>query len=431
VDMVCSEVMRGADRWDEMERVQRNAMSPDRPSALVLAVLLGKDLPPFQMQRVHEAFAAALTHPIDEVRLYTSWSIDEAFWRRDRSLALTVVNAIATDAGFISSSWEAEATRAYDKRRPIDEIFAESAAMIRERFWQDGAIREDVHSTLDISEPVAAHSLTRMLIPLGRVPEDPVAIAAFSRVGETLSSWWRSDDDRKTRGRRDFHNEAAISERLEEFLLRTSPEAAREVLSPLLGAIGRHSREIGVIMQGLTAIQDRNPNTPQYWFLWGLFADAVKSAKWLTNLGGEYPEGSDLLSALFLTAYWKDNVRHWPHLEGYAHLVHSLFESLPATSIVLDYYVRFLYHIGEGCLPESFKRIAKVLRRSDARKMLERSGTVFLLEVLLQRWVYGRPLELKSERSVREAVLSILDDLVESGSSAAFRMRDDFVTPAA
>ena len=52
-----------------------------------------------------------------------------------------------------------------------------------------------------------------------------------------------------------------------------------------------------------------------------------------------------------------------------------------------------------------------------------------MLEVLLQRQVYGHPLKLKSEYAVREAVLFLLDTLVENGSSASFRMRDDFVTP--
>ena len=63
--------------------------------------------------------------------------------------------------------------------------------------------------------------------------------------------------------------------------------------------------------------------------------------------------------------------------------------------------------------------------------MLAKSDTVFVLEVLLQRYVYGRPLELKRDTRIRDAVLFMLDCLVEAGSSAAFRMRDDFVTPAA
>ena len=38
-------------------------------------------------------------------------------------------------------------------------------------------------------------------------------------------------------------------------------------------------------------------------------------------------------------------------------------------------------------------------------------------------------MELKRQRELREAILSLLDLLVENGSSAAFRLRDDFVTP--
>jgi hypothetical protein len=62
--------------------------------------------------------------------------------------------------------------------------------------------------------------------------------------------------------------------------------------------------------------------------------------------------------------------------------------------------------------------------------MLGVRRTNFYLESLLSRWVYGKPLKLKENPTVRSAVLYILDGLVEAGSSAAFRMRDDFVTPA-
>ena len=138
-----------------------------------------------------------------------------------------------------------------------------------------------------------------------------------------------------------------------------------------------------------------------------------------------------MLSAMFLTSFGKDDIRHWRSLEGNAHNVHDLFEALPPSSIVLDDYTRFLYHIGEQSLREAFVRIANSLEQGDTPAMLAKSNTVFLLEVILQRHVYGRPLELKRDVKVRDAVLSLLDILVENGSSAAYRMRDDFGTPAA
>ena len=61
--------------------------------------------------------------------------------------------------------------------------------------------------------------------------------------------------------------------------------------------------------------------------------------------------------------------------------------------------------------------------------MLKKGDTAFMLEALLQRHVYAKPLELKQNQELRDAVLYLLDLLVENGSSASFRMRDDFVTP--
>ena len=106
-----------------------------------------------------------------------------------------------------------------------------------------------------------------------------------------------------------------------------------------------------------------------------------------------------------------------------------LFEDLPLSSTVVDNYLGFLYHIGEQSLPEAFIRIAKRIRLGNSQHVLRNGNSVFLLETLLQRFVYGRPLELKRRSDLREAILFLLETLVENGSSSAFRMRDDFVTP--
>jgi hypothetical protein len=135
------------------------------------------------------------------------------------------------------------------------------------------------------------------------------------------------------------------------------------------------------------------------------------------------------MSALFFGLMWKDGVRHWPSLEGHTEQVHALFESLPASWRIFENYVRFFYHIGEQSLPEAFIRLARRLDSGDPARLLGGRNTIYMLETLLQRHVYTRPLELKQRADLRCAVLRLLDVLVECGSAAAFRMRDDFVTP--
>jgi len=432
IDTICSEVLQHADDTDRMERMQKNPMAADRHCAFVLATLLRKPTDAARSERVKAAFAAALMHPVEEVRSYATWSIEDSVWAADRALVLRCLNAIATEAALLDEALNAEAARSYDERGDLRGTMDAATAGIRARFWEDGAFAEDAYITLDTSGRLGPDALKRMLVILVRVPQDPLAIAAFTRASQVLAGWWTSDEDNQRRRARNFQAESDVRERIQEFLMRTSREAAREVLASLLATIDRHSRELYSVMQGLTGIEAGNPNTPQYWFLWDLIANAVKNAAWVSRLDRErHPSGTDLLAAIFLTTLsWKKDLRHWRSLEGYVHVVHALFEALPPTSVVLGDYTSFLYEIGERSLPGAFARIAAALRRGDTRRMLAQSNTVFLLEVLLQRYVYGRPLELKREVAIRDAVLFILDCLVEAGSSAAFRMRDDFVTPA-
>lgn len=430
VDLVCTEVLRHADSIDSMECVQKNTWSADRACSYVLASLVHKPLDSTRTEQVKTAFVAALTHPIDQVRMYATWSIDETVWAAYGEFALRCVNAIATEAAIIDKKRGKEQLRDYYQRCDLGKIIADARFAIRERFWKDQGIASDAHIALDISDSFGQLSLKRILVIFGSVPKDPLSIAAFLQASHLLAYWWTNDEDSRHSSNKNSSSEADVSERIQDFLLRTSPEAAKQVLEPLLTTVNRHTRELKTVMQGLTAFQDTRPNTAQYWFLWDLIASAARGAKWISNLGSDrWPNGADLLSAVFLTSFWKDDVRHWRFLEGYAHHVHSLFQVLPATSITLDLYASFLYHIGERSLPGAFQHLADALRRGNAPDMLADSNTVFLLDVLLQRHVYGRPIELKRDDHIRKSVLFILDCLVESGSSAAFKMRDDFVTP--
>ncbi len=109
--------------------------------------------------------------------------------------------------------------------------------------------------------------------------------------------------------------------------------------------------------------------------------------------------------------------------------MHDLFDVLAPAPTVLEKHLGFLYHVGEQSLPDAFIRVAARLRSGEPQYLLSEANSIHLVEVLLQRYVYARPLELKKRKDLREAVLSLLDQLVEAGSSAAFRMRDDFATP--
>jgi len=116
-------------------------------------------------------------------------------------------------------------------------------------------------------------------------------------------------------------------------------------------------------------------------------------------------------------------------LRGTPRISINLFQSLRTSSCATDAYVYLLYHVGEQSLPNAFIGIKQQCDRDDPKRLFGDSSTRYRLEVILQRFVYSKPLLLKERAALRNAVLTILDALIELGSSAAFRMRDDFVTP--
>lgn len=430
VDVVCSEITRQAASWERIDRMQRFPMAANRPCAFVVPALLCKSLTETQTARVRDAFVAALTHPIDEVRWHAMQGIDESFWTANPAIALRAVNAIAAEAVAADEARHAENQHPYSRRRTPEQISAEAAHNTRQKFWGEG-FADDAHVRLDISKGYGAEASVKILTMLGHVPANPRAVSAFTCASNALVDCWDSNRDRSTGRSRNFHREAATSDCIQRFVMLASAADAERVLQPILDAVDRHPREVHNVIQGLTSFEDSHQNTAHYWHLWSLFAERVKRATWLAYLNGEHPQGSEVLSTIFLTAWWKEGVRHWRSLDGYAHHVDQLFDALPPSWVVLDSFLRFLYYIGERSLPAAFVRLAGSLKRGNAPDMLRKSNTVFMLEVLLQRHVYARPLELKRDRELCEAVLFLLDTLVEAGSSAAFRMRDDFVTPAA
>ena len=433
VDTICSEIRRDGNQWNEMTRMERTRMSADRPAAWATPLLLTKSLSEMQQNRVRQTLVLALTHAIDEVRWYAASGVGKHLWTIDRELALRCVNALAAEAILLQHRADANSRGLYLETRQVNDIMAEVASIVRTQFYESYEISVDSLQQFDPIQGYGAEANKYILAILCLAPSEPTAIAAFKQLAHTLVGWWNVAEQRSglnaSRHGRNYRRESEVLKLLQNFLLRTPLADAKTILTPILAAVDRHPKEVHELVRGLVVVEDCQPNTPQFWSIWKLFADRVRCARWLAQIDDEYARGAEMVSAIFFEIFWKEGVRHWVSLEGYADHVHALFEDLPLSSRVLDEYVRFLFQIGEQSLPDAFIRIANRFQQGSSRQIIISENLVFHLELLLQSYVYRRPLELKLRRNLREAVLFLLDMLVEKGSSAAFRMRDDFVTP--
>jgi len=417
-----------ADNWNHLAGMQRYEMAPDRSCAFAAVALSAKSLTPDQKTIIDRIVPLAVTHPVGEVRWYATHAASE-LWPDRPDLALRCVFAIAAEAVLIAGLHSSENNKPYDGRRSYDDMAREAADKVRSIFWQAGALQEKAYDELQLDEWHGAEAQNKILTILKKAPGQLLAGKAFRRAAERLVNIWENKYGRDSRQDRNIEADLSLANLIEQFVLRASSDTALRVLEPILGAVAQQPGNAEKILIGVLHVEDVEPNTAQFWAIWKLFADRTVSAPWIGGIDHRHSSGAEMIHALFLGTQWKETTKHWRSLDGYVQHIHNLFESLAPASCVMDAYIRFLYHVGEQSLPQAFVQIRKKAIEGDPKQLLGNSNTRYRLEVLLQRYVYSKPLLLKEKAALREAVLMLLDALIDLGSSAAFRMRDDFVTP--
>jgi len=136
-----------------------------------------------------------------------------------------------------------------------------------------------------------------------------------------------------------------------------------------------------------------------------------------------------MLRELFLGLDWAEQ-RDWLPLHGETHRLRAFFMQLPPMAQGFECYAYYLAKAGTPTLPDSLSDVATKLGEASGRSLLNET-TIFYLEEILTRLIYGGDTRIRTEGSLRQATLAILDALVAAGSSPAFKLRDDFLTPVA
>lgn len=428
VSRSCDEIAQKADDWSEAPQML-GLMNGAVPAASIISqIVMRTDVA--RRASALAALAAALTHPNREVRM-TAARGSQDLWSDHRELALRCVHARRVEAMTFQQNFDAEQVKPYRQRSETGKLRHRAASVARKIICGQRAITADDVSTFTLDGWFTADTSISILTLLSNAPEEQTTVASFAQLATTLVTWWEADrhDRSHRRESRSHETEYALKELLAEGLFRVPQSDAAKIVQPLLEAIDTHADKVADVLHDIIIREDRDHSTARFWFLWNSFANRVRTARWLPDIDSEYAWGHQLLDRLFLSRGWKDSTRHWISLEGYAQHVHGLFEQLPLSRAVVRRYLLFLYHVGEQSLPEAFIRLHTKMHDANAPELLGERDNAYVLESLLLRYVYAKPLELKRRADMRAAVLFLLDALVETGSSAAFRMRDDFVTP--
>ena len=426
LDTLFAEIERHSDSDDRSPWMPNDPMSAASHGAYVLPKFLAHDP---EDAKILNAFAKVLIHQADQVSLWAAEGAAEYLVSERKELALQCVGAIAMQANLLEKC-QKQGDQDRKRRLSIDSSAIQRVqAQARNAFVAGTINTEKELAALDLTSWHGRYLAVRVLAILGNMPDLPLSKDFFIRAARAVVASWAAKRQ-EWDGGRDFKFERDVMRRLASVALILPSAEAKVCYRPFLDAVSEHSEEVATFVEILIMQEDLFSSEKScFWDIWKTFAELVIDATWLPGIDRDYSRSTDLVDKMLFRVHWNEGTRRWHRLGGHEQEVDDFVIRLPAAAPVLLAYCHYLYKIGEGALPRAFTILANRLEDGNAAVLLSDGNTMFYLESLLQRYVYGQPLRLKSDPNLRKAVLAILDQLVEAGSSSAYRMRDDFVTP--
>lgn len=428
MDQLVGAVRRHADSDDIALVHSGSDLQPAGPAAYALAAVLAHGVDEGRRAEVEDALVVALTHPVANVVAYAAEGVGSLLAAKNPNLVFRYLRILVARARRDQEVHDLRNRHGpFDHREP-EEIPEDGRRYARSLPRSDAPLTTDDLPSLAPDNWVGKAVIGDALRMVGHSPNALVARDLFARLARAIPAWGRHDHDGGTG--RNHHLEHELLRRLARFAIMLAPEAAVELCAPLLDMVASAPDEVAQFVTNLTGAADASDTPGAFWPVWHAFGRRVVAAAWVKDIGARYRAGDGgLVDAMFLSLHWKDGVLHWRHLDGHADGIDRLFTALPPAAPVFRAYARFLYKIGDHSLPGAFRVLADRLAAADVSTVLSDSTTVYCLESVLRRFVYGKPEVIKADADMRQSVLHLLDALVEAGSSSAYRMRDDFVTP--
>lgn len=432
---VCDAVDAEADVSDYLSVGARNPMNGSRPAAFALSALFDKTLLPETQARLLPTLAKAVISSVEELVAYAVQGLGCFLWNSDRGLALTCVQALVNDATERHVFLERQRQQPFTEREPEEPFHGDLRMRLREFISRREAANEAQIGNLNCAvwpgRSVAQH-LFRIAV---QNPEDPIMHQIVQRSTTVLPKIWKADGQKYRSRRGDNEDEERYDLQIEHefvdaicrFAVQLQPADALRMLEPLFVAAPQFPEKASSVVTWLIIHQGDRAPAPTMWSIWQRFADDFAAGVSSKKVDEEHSDEAKMLRELFLGVNWAEQ-RDWLPLQSETHRLRSFFQSLPPMEQGFDCYAYYLAKAGTPTLPDALVELADKLEEATGRAILNENA-IFYLEEILTRLIYGGNSRIRSEVALQQATLTILEALVEAGSSLAYKLRDDFLTP--
>jgi hypothetical protein len=428
LDAVCRAVEATADDEFSLGGESEHVLDGSMAAATVLPSLLPKTYgTPAEVKLLH-ALACGVLHAKKGFVQATMAGIGRDLLPVDRELALTCLKAAVAYTRALEEKGRGWAWR--DGAGKQQTRVALRGVVERRERWEDS----EMLARLDYTKWPWWGLVKQLLAVFRQQPTAELSLAFFQRLADLLASSWTAErrstkfapnDDDDEVGSFEVGTRHDVSNALASIALEQTPRAAITVTEPIRGAMDGTGREVADFIEHLIIAQDGRGPSETFTTLWNAFAT--------TYAVGEAALGyarKELLRYLFFNISWKPGIREWEPLKGREGDVGALFRRLKASPELIEAFAGFLRTIGSALIPDALPDVADKLTGGVPEARLT-DRAIQRLEPILSSLIYGGSIPIRREERYRAGILTLLDAMIEGGSSSAYRMRDDFLTPLA
>lgn len=433
VGTVCSEIEKLSGQ-NHFENLASDVLDRVNSCCFVIPLVVAKNQDVTRRSRLLRCLTIAITNDEVKTAQWAALGLGRFLFPVNRPLSLSLI------AVMLARIQELDAFDIRQKSLPWDsrDTEAGSSAVLLERSVSGVEAGALLDEAILISADYRRHRSISLLVPLlelfGEQPLDPLACQFFKRIAELVALTWLSKNrhlsdqgDEEDADCFRYEHKHHAHQHIARFALLSDEDSAMDIIAPLVAAASKCPEDAGNFIKRLVIAEDQSFKVDRFWRIWKKFADEFLHH----NLGSDLEKShgkEEFLRMLFLNVEWNADSHTWKSLTGRGHHLTDFFQKLPPTSEAISAFVPLVNRFSGEFLPASILILAEKIQGTSTN-ILSRRSVLSQLESAIGDLVYAGAIEIRRNSDLRNKTLLILDAMVESGSAAAFKIRDDFLTP--
>jgi hypothetical protein len=208
-------------------------------------------------------------------------------------------------------------------------------------------------------------------------------------------------------------------------LKRKSKEDIEPFVKPWIGKLN-NSTSFHYFIQEFVSAEDEIFSYDQFWMVWNLLYPYVRD---YCNSRQSYRIDEVVSTYLLAWPYWRSGIKEWRSLKSsersFFRIVAKEMGSHPATLYSLSKLVNDIGHI---FFDEGLTWISEMLNSNPKLSTAElHRNTIYYLETYARTYTHLNRITIKSDISVKNNLLTILNFLIDKGSVQAYMVREEIV----